>query len=89
MKYPGHVARMGERRGAYRLLLRRPEGKRPIGSLRYTWKDNIKMEFVTVRVDVREIVYFLFQIGHDIWQCFCKACVGRLLFRRYNKFREN
>ena len=39
----GHVARMGKRRGAYRVLVGKPEGKRPHGRPRHRWKDNIKM----------------------------------------------
>ena len=34
---------MGDRRGAYRVLEGKPEGKRPLGRPRYRWKDNIKM----------------------------------------------
>jgi hypothetical protein len=39
-----HVARMGERRGAYRSLVGKPEGQRPLGTPRCRWKDNIKMD---------------------------------------------
>jgi hypothetical protein len=39
-----HVARMGEERNAYRLLVRKPEGKRPLGRLRRSWVDNIRMD---------------------------------------------
>jgi hypothetical protein len=39
----GHVACMGERRGVYRILVRKPEGKRPLGKPRRRWEDNIKM----------------------------------------------
>jgi hypothetical protein len=35
---------MGERRGAYRVLVGQPEGRRPFGRLRYRWEDNIKMD---------------------------------------------
>ena len=38
-----HVARMGDRRGVYRVLGGKPEGKRPLGRLRRRWEDNIKM----------------------------------------------
>jgi hypothetical protein len=37
------VARMGEGRGVYRVLVGRPEGKRPLGIPRRTWEDNINM----------------------------------------------
>jgi hypothetical protein len=38
------VARMGERRNAYRILVGKPEGRRPLGRPRRRWADNIKME---------------------------------------------
>jgi len=43
MKWAGHVARMGKRKGEYRVLVGTPEGKRPRGRPRRRWKDNIKM----------------------------------------------
>ena len=44
MRWEGHVARMAERRGVYRVLVRKPEGKRPLGRPRHRWEDNIKMD---------------------------------------------
>jgi hypothetical protein len=44
MRWAGHVACMGEVRGAYNILVGRPEEKRPIGSPRCRWEDNIKMD---------------------------------------------
>jgi hypothetical protein len=44
MIWAGHVARMGEGRGAYRVLVGRPEGRRPLGRPRRRWEDNIKMD---------------------------------------------
>ena len=44
----GHVARMGEERGAYRVLVGKPEGKRPLGRPRRGWVDNIRMDFQEV-----------------------------------------
>jgi len=41
----GHVACMWERGGAYRVLVGRPEGKRPLGRTKVRWEDNIKMNF--------------------------------------------
>ena len=43
MRWAGHVARMGEGRGAHRVLIGKPEGKRPLGRPRRRWEDNIKM----------------------------------------------
>jgi hypothetical protein len=43
IRWTGHVARMGERRNTYRILVGKPEGKRPLGRPRRRWVDNIKM----------------------------------------------
>jgi hypothetical protein len=48
MRLVGHVARMGEGIGAYRILVGRPEGRRPLGSRRCRWEDNIKMDLQEV-----------------------------------------
>ena len=44
MRWAGHVARMGQERGVYRVLVGKPEGKRPMGRPRRRWEDNIKMD---------------------------------------------
>jgi len=49
MRWAGHVARMGERRGLYRVLVGKPEARRPLGRPRRRWEDNIRM-------DLREVV---------------------------------
>ena len=52
--------RMGERRGVYRVLVGKPEGKRPLGRRRCRWKDNVKMDLQEVgcggmdRIDLAE-----------------------------------
>jgi hypothetical protein len=43
MRWAGHVARLGEARGAYKILVGRPEGRRPLGRPRRRWEDNIEM----------------------------------------------
>jgi hypothetical protein len=43
MRWAGHVARMGEEMGVHRVLVGKPEGKRPFGRPRRRWEDNIKM----------------------------------------------
>jgi hypothetical protein len=48
MRWAGNVARMGEKRNAYRILVVKPVGKRPLGRPRRRWVNNIKM-------DLREI----------------------------------
>jgi hypothetical protein len=44
MRWAGHIARMGEKRNAYRLFVGKPEGKRPLGRPRRRWVDNIRMD---------------------------------------------
>jgi len=48
MRWAGHVARMGEGRSVYRVLVGKPEGRRPLGRPRRRWEDNI-------RIDLREV----------------------------------
>ena len=48
MSWAGHVARMGEERGAYKVLVRKPEGKRPLGRPRRRWVDNNRMDLQEV-----------------------------------------
>jgi len=48
MRWVGHVARMGERRGVYRGLVGKPEGKKKLGKLRRRWEGNIKMDLQEV-----------------------------------------
>ena len=44
LRWAGHVARMGERRGAYRVLVGNPEEGRPLGRPRHRWEDYIRMD---------------------------------------------
>jgi len=52
MRWAGHVERMGVRRGVYRVLVGKPEGKRPFGRHRRRWEDDIKMDLQEVRCGV-------------------------------------
>jgi hypothetical protein len=51
MRWAGHVAWIGEKRTRYRLLVGKPEGKRPLGRPRHRWIDNIKIDLVEVGWD--------------------------------------
>jgi hypothetical protein len=51
MRWAGHVAHMGEGRGVYRVLVGRPEGKRPLGRPRRRWEDNIKIDLREIGID--------------------------------------
>ena len=48
VRWTGHVARMGEERGVHRVLVRKPEGKRPLRRPRRRWEDNIKIDLQEV-----------------------------------------
>jgi hypothetical protein len=51
LKWVGHAARMREGIGVYRVLVGRPEGKRPLGIPRCRWEDNIKLDLREIRID--------------------------------------
>jgi hypothetical protein len=51
MRWAGHVARMGEKRNAYRILVRKPEGKRPLERPRRRWMDNVKIDLTEIGWD--------------------------------------
>jgi len=70
----GHVARMGERRGVYRVLVGKPEGKRPLGRPRRRWEDNIKMDLQEVGcggMDWLELAQ-----DRDIWRTLVNAVMN-------------
>ena len=48
MRWAGHVARMRERKGVYRVLVEKPEGKRPLGRPGRRWEDSNKMDLQEV-----------------------------------------
>jgi hypothetical protein len=52
MRWVGHVAGMGEKRNVYRLLVGKPEGRRPLGRPRRRWMNNIKMDLLEIGLNV-------------------------------------
>jgi hypothetical protein len=51
MRLAGHVAQIGEKRNAYRILVGNPEGKRPLGRPGHKWVDNIRMDLKSDRME--------------------------------------
>jgi hypothetical protein len=51
MRWAGHVAGMGLKRNAYRILVEKPEGKRPLGKPRHRWVDHVKMDLIEIGWD--------------------------------------
>jgi len=64
MRLVGHVARMGERRVVYRVLMRKPEGKRSLGRPGSRWEENIKMDIQEVGSEGMDWID-LAQNGHN------------------------
>jgi hypothetical protein len=73
MRWARHVARMEEGRGVYRVLIRRPEGKRPLGRPRRRWEDNIKMDLSQIEIDGANWI----QLAQDRVQCL--PCVNTVM----------
>ena len=73
MGWAGHVARMGERRGVYRVLVGKPEGKRPLGSRR-KWEDNIKMDLQ--EVGCRGMDWIELAQDRDRWRALVNAVMN-------------
>jgi hypothetical protein len=57
MRLAGYIAHTRERRGAYRVLVGRPEGKRTLGRRRHRWEDNIKMDLQEVEWEGMDSIY--------------------------------
>jgi hypothetical protein len=59
VRWAGHVARMGEKRNAYRILVGKPEGQRPLGRPRRRFEDNIKIDLREIGWDGVEWIYLV------------------------------
>ncbi|KAJ4440878.1 hypothetical protein ANN_10725 [Periplaneta americana] len=74
LRWAGHVARMGESRNAYSVLVGRPEGKRPLGRRRRRWEDNIKMDLREVGYDNRDWINLA--QNRDRWRAYVRAAMN-------------
>ena len=74
MRWVGHVARMGEERGVYRVLVGKPEGKRPLGRPRRRWVDNIRMDLQ--EVGCRYVDWIGLAQDRDRWRTLVSAVMN-------------
>ena len=74
MRWAGHVARMGEGRGVYRVLVGKPEGRRPLGRPRHRWEDNTEMNLKEVRC--RVMGWFEQAQDRDRWMALVNAVMN-------------
>jgi hypothetical protein len=74
MTLPGHVARMGERRGVHRVLVGKTEGKIPLGKPRYRWVHNIKMDLQ--EVGCGGIDWIEMALDRDRWRAVVNAVMN-------------
>jgi len=74
MGWAGHVACMGERRGVYRVLVGKPEGKRPLGRTRRRWEDIIKINLQ--EVECRGMNWIKLAQDRDRWWALVTAVMN-------------
>ncbi|KAJ4436641.1 hypothetical protein ANN_16772 [Periplaneta americana] len=74
LRWAGHVACMGESRNAYRVLVGRPDGKKPLGKPRRSWEVNIKIDLREVGYDGRDWINFA--QDRDQWQAYVRAAMN-------------
>jgi len=84
MRWAGHVARMGERRGIYRVLGGTREGKRPLGRPRHRWEDNIKMGLKEVGCGVMDWIDV--SQDKDRWRAVVNAVMNILVPQNAGNF---
>ena len=70
LRWAGYIVRMEQSRNAYRVLVRKPEGKRPLGRPRHRWEDNIKMDLREVGCDLGEWIDLA--EDRDQWQAYVR-----------------
>jgi hypothetical protein len=74
IRWAGHLARMGERGGIYRVLVGKPEGKVPLGRPRYRWENNIEMDLQEVGCGGKEWIELA--QDRDSWRAVVNAVMN-------------
>jgi len=84
MRWAGHVARMGEEKGVYRVLVGKPEGKTPMGRPRLRWVDNIMMDLQEVGCGYMDWIGLT--QDRDRWWTLVSAVMNRRVPRNAGNF---
>jgi hypothetical protein len=74
MRWVGHVACMGKGRGVYRVLVGKPEGKRPLGRPRHRWEDNSRMDLQEVECGLEDWIELA--QDRDRWRALVNAVMN-------------
>jgi hypothetical protein len=72
--WAGHVARMGEERKVYKVLMGKPEGRRPLGRRRRRWEDGIRMDFR--EIDLGGVDWIRLSRDRDRWRAVVSAVMN-------------
>jgi hypothetical protein len=71
MRWAGHVARVGEERKVYKVLVGKPDGKKPLGRPRRRWEDGVRMDLREIGVDWIRLAQ-----GWDRWRAVMSAVMN-------------
>jgi hypothetical protein len=74
MRWAGHVARMGEERKVYKVLVGKPEGKRPLGRPRRRWEDGVRMDLG--EIGLGDVEWIRLAQGRDGWRAVVSAVMN-------------
>jgi hypothetical protein len=78
MSWAGHVARMGEERKLYKVLVRKPEGKRPLGRPRRRWEDGVRMDLS--EIGLGGVDWIRLSQDRDQWRAVVSAMMNLRVF---------
>jgi len=84
MRWTGHVAPMGEGRGTCRDFVGKPEGKRPLGSPRHRWEDNVKLDLQEMECDGMDWIELA--QDRDKWRALVSAVINLQVSKNAGNF---
>jgi hypothetical protein len=74
MRWAGHVARIGQERKVYKVLVGKPEGKRPLGRPRRRWEDRIRMDLT--EIGLGDVDWIRLAQDRDQWRAVVSAVMN-------------